>query len=403
MTRWPSLDTDELRAFWPAVSERLARRGANTRGRMHVESVGEDGLHVLRLLVNGPVRATIDLASLERALCELGVGPTLPDALATLGYHVSDEPARRRAKSTARSAARDLLREVAAEWAEPWVTDWTEEMVRSGVPGRLGVAGTLDLARRVRSTLDRLASVHTTDRADELSRTELAATLFGDAHALDRGTTLEGAVSRSLRLEFPGLNYREMWAHAGAQLDLVSGPALVWGLPVVRSQLAPMCQQATELGIPLHLSQFALRRFPVEVARGAWILVAENPRVVEAAAQARSPVAVICANGNPSGAVHLLVEQLLVGGGALRYHGDFDAAGLAICARMVALGLKPWHMDATSYQRAIAAAAHAGEELPIDMSIVPPTQWDPDLHDLFARERRVVHEERVLNDILRGK
>ena len=95
----------------------------------------------------------------------------------------------------------------------------------------------------------------------------------------------------------------------------------------------------------------------------------------EAAAQACIPTPVLSTNGQPSTTVLLLLEQLRRAGAELRYHGDFDSAGLAICERMTRLGLQPWRMNG-------------------------PTSWDPDLRAVFDRERRIVHQERLLPGLL---
>jgi len=128
--------------------------------------------------------------------------------------------------------------------------------------------------------------------------------------------------------------------------------------------------------------------------------VVENPRVVEAAAQSRSPAAVVAANGNPSGAVRLLIRQLDAGGAHLRYHGDFDAAGLAICGRMHAIGCTPWRMTSGDYLAALDAADAEGVDLPTDEEPVPPTPWEPALQRVFDDHRRIVHEERLLPGLL---
>jgi uncharacterized protein (TIGR02679 family) len=152
----------------------------------------------------------------------------------------------------------------------------------------------------------------------------------------------------------------------------------------------------------LHLTQLALRRHPVTVAAGSDVLVVENPRLVEAAVQDALVQPMVATNGNPSAAVQLLLAQLLACGAHVRYHGDFDAAGLAICARLHALGLVPWRMDATDYIGALDAARDAGVDLPIDPAPAPTTPWHPALQQVFDEHRRVVHEERLLPGLLRG-
>ncbi len=163
-----------------------------------------------------------------------------------------------------------------------------------------------------------------------------------------------------------------------------------------------MLHEAATLGVPMHLSQLALRDHPLEVPIGSDVLVTENPRLVEAACERRVPFPVVALNGNPAGAARLLVRQLLACGAALRYHGDFDAAGLRICARMHRHGLTPWRMDGGSYLEAVASAEAEGARLPHDRHGSPPTPWDPGLQAIFDEHRLVVHEERLIPWLLEG-
>jgi uncharacterized protein (TIGR02679 family) len=238
-------------------------------------------------------------------------------------------------------------------------------------------------------------------QAAPMSRVDLAAKVLGSSHALDTGTREEAAVARALVYMLGPAEHRDLWAQAGVHLDLTSVPVLTWGLPLTdESGLACMTTEAAHAGIPLHLSRFALERYPVKVKPGSRILAVENPRIVEAAAQRRTDVSVVCTNGNPGSAVLLLLGQLRNERADLRYHGDFDAAGLAICERMMRFGLTPWRMDATDYQAALAIADTRGEALTKEKRAPGPTPWDPALQQLFERERRIVHEERLLPSLL---
>ncbi len=229
----------------------------------------------------------------------------------------------------------------------------------------------------------------------------MAAEVLGSSHGLVWGTRAEAAVTRALRLRYPGLDDREVWERAGAHLDLVSAPVLTWGLrSTPTSPVDALLADAAALGVPVHLTQLALRRHPVVVDAGYDVLVTENPRIVEAAAESAHPGAVVALNGHPSGATRLLVDQLLSCGAHLRYHGDFDTAGLGICGRMHGLGLRPWRMDTASYVTALADADADGVPLPTDPQPAPPTPWDPDLRAMFDRHRRVVHEERLIAQLL---
>jgi len=192
-------------------------------------------------------------------------------------------------------------------------------------------------------------------------------------------------------------DHRDLWAQAGVHLDLTSAPALTWKLPLSdECGLARLAAAAADRGIPLHISRFSLEAYPAIVPRGSRILVVENPRVVEAAAQMRAATPVVSTNGRPSSTVLLLLAQLREAGAELRYHGDFDAAGLAICESLTRLGLVPWRMTAADYLAALAAADDQGAVLPQDPYPPGPTHWDPALRRTFDRERRIVHQERLL-------
>lgn len=152
--------------------------------------------------------------------------------------------------------------------------------------------------------------------------------------------------------------------------------------------------------MPLHISLYALRRYPITVLRGTPVLVVENPRLVEAAAERDLPGCVVAGNGNPSAAVIELLTQLRQCGASVRYHGDFDAAGIAICRRMSEFGLTPWMMDARDYERAVSSAERRRVGLRRDGSDCGPTPWDSALRVTYQRRRLMVHEEFVLEDVL---
>jgi len=396
----PSLESADLAPVWAAVRSRLERAGVDNRGRLRLPEVTGRARFLLGSLLGTQVAATVDLAELERALRDLGMGADLPAALSSLGYPVSVEPARRRATRQAAAEARGAARSEAAAWPDLWVGEWIERVIRSGTLAGLDSRAAVRLVRDSRAVLDRIAAG--AEASDRQSRVDVAAAVLGSSHALDWGTRTEAAVTRALSLQH-GAEGREAWERAGVHLDLVSAPVLTWRLePVAGSPLHGLIGESNRLGVPIHLSQLALRTHPLVVPEGTDVLVSENPRVVEAAAQTGCPFGVVALNGNPSGAARLLVEQLLGCGAALRYHGDFDSSGLRICARMHRLGLVPWRMDRASYYEALVSADMDGARVPTDPHRAPPTPWDPPLQDAFDHDRRIVHEERLLDLLLSG-
>ena len=343
---------------------------------------------------------TLDLAELERSLMRVGAGPDLISALDNLGYAISLANELRRAERLVRFNARDAARSQAATWPESWGGSWIDEVIQSGLLRGLDTDGAVGLVADARRCLDALASTE-----QPRSRVDLAALILGDSHALDPGTRLGAAVTRGLRQRFATEVHddtdRTVWDRSGAPSDSVSAPVLTWNLPVDSdAALSPITATATSLGLVAHFSQMALRSYPVRVPAGTVVLVTENPRVVEAAAQRRSSLCVLTTNGNPSVAVRLLLSQLFASQASVRYHGDFDAAGLSICRRMMEFGLQPWEMGAEHYERAVARAFTDGVELPFDDADPGPTPWDETLRDVFRASGRVVHEERLLDDLL---
>lgn len=402
MTARPSLTEDGLDAVWALARERLERHGIDNRGRLRLPvDLSPRARRNLAAVVGTTPRATVDLGQVEDGLRSLGVGDDLPTALAALGFAVSDEPARRRAERAEGKAARDAARAEAAAWPESWAPDWIDEVVRAGILRGLDTRDALDLVRSVRRVLDHLEAAAQRPDPVPVGRVELAAQVLGSAHALDAGRRLEAATTRALAHRLGATDPRVLWERAGVHLDLTSGPVQTWNLPLdPSSRLARLVAESVAIGVPLALTQLALRDHPVRCPAGAEVLVVENPRILEAAVQRRLTRSVVTTNGNPSGATQLLLRQLLDAGGVLRYHGDFDAAGLAICARMHATGLIPWRMDTANYRDAVAAAEADGVDLPVDPSFASPTPWDPPLATAFGERRLVVHEERLLPGLL---
>jgi uncharacterized protein (TIGR02679 family) len=218
---------------------------------------------------------------------------------------------------------------------------------------------------------------------------------------LDSSERLAVLVTRALIARDGPESERGAWERAGMPLDLVSAPVLAWGLPLIGdSAVARSSRAMTAAGLPLHLSTVALRAEPLRVPRETVVLVVENPRLVEAAAQRSLPGAVLCTNGNPTTAPTEAIARLRSAGAGLRYHGDFDTAGLAMTARAAAMGCAPFLMTAADYRAALAVASSSGVELPHDTAPIPPTPWDDALASAFAESRRVVHEERVMDEVL---
>ena len=416
-----------LQPVWAKVRGHLDKHGPQRRGAIALPDLDPGSELTLRSLLD-KVNKRLDLGRLETALVERGIGNNLNQALARLGHPPSAEAAQRRTVRARSAAARAALRDTAESWPEPWARKWADDVISAGLHGGYDSDEVETLVRYVRCLLDCMiqhdspaasAAPHPgrdTDPSDGpgrieprnpvassfVSRTELAAALFGSAHALDPGTRLAAFVSRALRYGLgQDLAGRELWEAAGIQADRVSAPALVWAVPATgRSVLAELLRGAAEGGLPLHVSLLALRRDPVIVPEGTQVLVVENPRLVEAASERTLQCCVVAANGNPTTAVTTLLGHMRSSGASLWYHGDFDAAGIAICRRMRDLGCEPWMMTTSDYRDAIRAAEQGGVRLERDTKECGPTPWDPSLEAAFDNGHRIVHEEFMLDHVL---
>lgn len=391
-----------LAPVWEAARRQLDRFGDRRRGTIARPPLSPSSTLTLESLLGHKPNQRLDLARIEEALVELKIGEALSGALTRLGHPPSEIAAQRRAGRLRSQEARDALKRTVGSWEEPWAHKWADEMVRTGVIGDLDRLGVEDLVGKVRRLLDHLDQMPT----PSVSRTELAAALFGSAHALDerrKETKLAGAVTRALRHREGDFQSRTrvLWEKVGILADRVSAPVLTWSLPAVGvSALDDQTRSASVGGLPLHMSLFALQRYPVTVPQQTPILVVENPRLVEAAAERRLPGCVISSNGNPSTAVTTLLRQLRESGALIWYHGDFDSWGIESCHRMHQSGATPWMMGAADYEEAIDLAEQADIRLERDSRDCGATPWDPELRTSFRRHKRVIHEEFVLDSVL---
>jgi uncharacterized protein (TIGR02679 family) len=386
-----------LEQLWSCVTASLDRNGLGWRGRLTLPVLTPEARRRLGIILERTVtgdRRTVSLDDLANGIQRI-TGRPLLDVLTELGQ----APAGRREASAARqAAARDRRSALAAavEQVAPsadWLRRWADAAWRDGLFAGRSAQDVEAIVRRVVAVVGQTGAGR--------SRTEIAAHLLGDAHALDPTTQLATLATRAL-VERDGRGpERQVWERAGMPLDLVSAPVLTWGLPLLGDSPAAVAARAmTTAGLPLHLSTVALRHSPLRVAPGTPLLVVENPRLVEAAAQRRLRAGVLCTNGNATTAPIEAIEALREAGARLRYHGDLDAPGLAMAGRAADLGCVPFRMTARDYLVALAAAVDDGVALPRELASVPPTPWDPGLAEAFATHRLAVHEERVMDDLL---
>lgn len=176
----------------------------------------------------------------------------------------------------------------------------------------------------------------------------------------------------------------------GVLTDRISSTCLTLGLlPSGEGPLAQRVGAYAEARAVLHLTWRDVDE-GLALAPGQSVLVCENPRVVEsAAASGPSGVGLVCTSGRPALVTLEVLARLRDAGALLRYHGDFDWAGLAMARDVVRrFGARPWRMSADDY---LALPAR----LPLHGTRVEAS-WDPELAPAMARRGLAVHEEAAL-------
>jgi len=350
-----------LLPVWQQLRAPLQRGARTTR----LTDLTRETRHALGALLRRPVTGDVRvvLADLEGL-----VGRPLVEVV-----ELSTGPLRdREAERAARSAPLAVLAE-----ADP---GWAEAVRRSGILSRLPDADAVARAAvEVRALLPGPSRL----------RTELAAAVTGDAHALDDGRPLSAVVLRGLTDGSPpstAAERRAVWEAAGVHADSVSTSVLTLGLrPLAGGRLL----DAADQGDPVHLTPWDLRRLDPQIADR--VLVVENPSVLEAfALRHGGTFPLVCTAGWPA---HVALELLGRLGVPLAYHGDLDWRGVEICGWLVERsGVEPWRMTADDYLGATGGGALSGREV--------ATPWEPGLARAMADRGVAVHEEQVVEDLL---
>ena len=420
----PSPEVELLRdihmaPIWIAARQRLNQYGPKARGWIHLEmpSVNPRARERLGQMLGCPVKRRVELGPLEEALVRMGAGTDLDDALATLGYPSPPglrapleplplEPVEPLGRETPR-----VIRELVHYWPEKWAAKWAGGPIVSTILGGLPRKAAEQYVRDMRILLDYLA----TNPGLVVGRAELAAKLFGDAHALDQyrkmgklaTCTLEWATGRiqTGTEKNRGYGSREVWRQVGVVGDQVSAPALAWAVPAVcDTPLSEQLRAATRGQLPIHINLHALLSYPVRVPPESRLLVVENPQMVESAVRRGIPACVIATSGGPSEAVKTLVGQMLKSGASVWFHADFDQGGFKTSSVLYRVGCRPWMMSSVDYLQAVQDADDAGITLPRDpySNQAPNTTWNKELRKAYLRTGLIVHEEVVIEEVLEG-
>lgn len=361
------LEKAGLRPVLEAALARYRRDGELGRSRPDLEPQDWDAL----LRLTGGQTRTLDLAALDTALREKRYQIGLPELLEALNG--GPIVVRRQTRLDRGAAYSALLAELPdAEWRAALENGEAGAGLLRRMLGEVDLAGTLRLVARA---LDALRGT----RAKRLP--VLAASLVGDAHALDSnrpaGQLLEAACT-ALGLEPP-------------QRDGVSSSVLVANLRG-ESWLEAACGRA------LWLPWREVASLGEVSALGNRLWIVENPAIFEALLDAVGGSAtLLCTYGQPSVACMDLLSKLDVDGEAW-VSCDLDLGGLRIAARLArALGsqFRPWRMNAVDLELALERSSG----VPVGPEVVGQADLFPDLVASLCRGRGA-HQESLLPELV---
>ena len=404
-----TFDDPGLDRLWDALARRLQRNGLAVKGSVTLSELSRGERFALAGLIGRPVdgdRVRLDLAVLDARIRSTGSAPGLVAATTVRRGPLVDLPGRRADVAASRTAVWTSVREELAKSglaSAPWVEAWIES-ARPVVARLPALRATEAMATAVRC-LTRLPW-----NGERRGRTELAASVVGDSHALDDGTLISTLVLRAIAASVgsasptSAADRRRLWSEAGVLGDEVSTTVLTLGLvPLGPSPVAQAGRLRSTAGCETHLTLRDLYRLDRLVSAGTPVWVCENPRVLEAVMDAHSerPCSVmVCTAGNPTLVVTSLLARLIEDGAVLRYRGDFDWPGVAIANRVITdFGAVPWRMGRADYEAALAGAGRGLADLPALEGRPVEATWDAELTPSMKRARKSVHEEALL-DIL---
>lgn len=381
-----------------------------------------DEVALLASLMGRPVRQgassiSIDLDAIDAALQRAGLATSLKDALEQL-----DGPIVRRAEVLA--AATSRWSRLVQDRRDARLVAWLSTPNGLGLLKRL-TRQDFDVAAELCGRAERILGVLP---ASGRPRAEIAARVLGDAHALDASAptatlvlaalrhgdriiairddiSSDGAPDAEMTASDPpasalagsiGDNERDrhVWARTGVLVNELARPALVLNLPLAEGGVWGGCP-----GEPAYMTLRTLVRSPpgIDVA-GKIISVCENPNVVALVADQLGATAapLVATEGMPAAAQRTLLLLLAAAGARLRYHGDFDWAGLRIAATVMTIcGAVPWRFAAEDYRRSIHRLIGA------PLSGTPaPSPWDTSLRDMMEAHGRSIAEEATIDDLL---
>jgi len=340
---------------------------------------------------------TLDVATADAMLVDAGLATSLRNALEQLDGQIVNRAALADEQRTSWAA---VFESVSNQNLSSWLTSTLNQgQVKRHSGTRTQVAA--QLLSQVELILKRLP-------ANGMTRSQLAAAVLGDAHALDPGRPVASVVLAVLRQarraddEEPDIeeDRRETWATAGVLVNELARPALFLNLPVVPNERSAGHHHLGPLGEPGFISLRKLLRSPP-----AWnvaernVFLCENPNIVAIAADrlGEGCAPLVCTDGMPGAAQRMLMSQLAAAGARLWYHGDFDWPGVGIANLVIREhSARPWRMSADDY---VSATENVMTRVSLVGTVVAAS-WDDELATQMTLLDVGVAEEALASSIL---
>jgi uncharacterized protein (TIGR02679 family) len=311
-----------------------------------------------------------------------------------MGGPIADRPAARATEIAARTA---LWTAAAAHPANriDGVSDWIDSLRRRGRITRVDTDDPIQLLLDALDTIQRVTASGTIGDGRPHPLTVLAATSFGDAHALDPERPLGALVADGVCRLAGTDDARAAWHTVGIQLDQVNSSVLTYMLPGRPGSVLAAAESHCQ---PLRITHRMLDSdFGLDVDALDRVWVCENPTIVVLAADRlrRNCRPMICADGMPASVTSRLLAHLRSHGCELLVHADLDSGGVAIVNHLTdRLDATPWRMTVRDYSEALSGPT---TEL---VGAVGSTPWDPNLAVAMQRHCRAAHEEAIASTLL---
>ncbi|MDX3759015.1 TIGR02679 family protein [Streptomyces sp. AK02-04a] len=400
-----------LTRLWQGARKRLESNGVQATGSLRLTAMNAQERNDLSLLLGKPLTGaavTIRLDVLDARLRASAAGLGLRQTLEELGPPLTDRRAARADVAAQReqvwsSLASSLDASPLADQEWPW--QWYDLLRRAGVPRGVTPETAIWTLQQAVQVLTALLGPEGPERNGTRGRGELAAMTTGSAHGLDDGTWLARLVQRGVALahgtEFPddAAGRRALWRLVSVTPDEVSSTVLTYGLrPDGEGWRERSLRERADHHAEVHVTPRDLHDLRLQLPAATLIHICENPRVVEAAADAACVQPLVCTSGSAATVVFTLLDALAATGCRFAYHGDFDWPGIALANRVVRrYEARPWRMGTADYEHLAARSQAEGiPQLALDGQPVD-ADWDADLAPAMTALGVALHEEATLD------